>query len=101
VFKGKVVRFAVDSTLKVPHMGWNNVHATHPFMQDGAYYYFVHSYHCVPADRSLVAATVDYGGEVCAAIAKDNLFACQFHPEKSQDAGAHLIESFLNGPAWS
>lgn len=101
VFPGKVVRFPTAEGLKVPHMGWNNVRSSHSLVGDGEFYYFVHSYYCVPADAGLVAATVEYGRSVCAAIATENLFACQFHPEKSQDAGATLIAKFLKGPPWN
>jgi glutamine amidotransferase len=110
IYAGTVKRFAsdlVDRTatsplghpLKVPHMGWNQVVSNHPYVakqgdEDG-WYYFVHSFHCVPSDRSLVAATTDYGGDFCSAIAKDNVFACQFHPEKSHHMGARLIERYL------
>ena len=69
-------------------------------MPGRAWFYFVHSYHCVPADASLVVGTADYGGEFCAAIARDNGFACQFHPEKSQDEGAALLARFLAGGRW-
>jgi len=101
VFRGRVVRFREDMVdaegrrLKVPHMGWNRIRANHPVFQDGDYFYFVHSYYCAPADPSIVAATADFGGPFCAAVAKDNVLACQFHPEKSHHAGARLITRFL------
>ncbi len=101
LFEGRVVRFGAGmkspegARLKVPHMGWNAVAASHPFMDDGAHYYFVHSYHCVPVDDSIIVGRAEYGVSVCAAVAKDNVFACQFHPEKSQHAGARLIRRFL------
>lgn len=102
VFGGRVVRFAPDmhddatgDRLKVPHMGWNQVDTAHPMLEPGNWYYFVHSYYVLPTDASLVAATSDYGVRFCAAVARDNVFACQFHPEKSHHAGARLIERFL------
>ena len=102
VFPGRVVRFAPEmhdtatgDRLKVPHMGWNQVDTAHPMLEDAAWYYFVHSYYVVPSDPSLVAATSDYGVRFCAAVARDNVFACQFHPEKSHHAGARLIQRFL------
>lgn len=101
LYRGTVKRFAHDLVddeghrLKVPHMGWNQVATKHPYLDDGGYYYFVHSFHCVPDDASLVVATTDYGGPFCSAIAKDNVFACQFHPEKSHRLGAKLIERYL------
>lgn len=101
LFRGEVTRFsreladASGARLKVPHMGWNAVQTRHPLLDDGGYYYFVHSFKCEPADPSLTVATADYGGPFCAAIAKDNVFACQFHPEKSHRKGAKLLERFL------
>ena len=82
--------------LKVPHMGWNQVDTASPMLDPGGWYYFVHSYHVVPEDPALVAATSEYGSRFCAAVARDNVFACQFHPEKSHHAGARLIERFLS-----
>jgi imidazole glycerol-phosphate synthase subunit HisH len=100
-FAGRVVRFddgmvdAEGRRLKVPHMGWNQIRASHPVFQNEDYFYFVHSYHCVPSDPSVVAASADYGGPLCAAVARENVLACQFHPEKSHHAGARLISRFL------
>lgn len=107
IFPGTVKRFARDLVdaegrpLKIPHIGWNQIDSSHPVFEDGEWYYFVHSYYCVPDDESLVVATTDYGGPFCAAIARDNVLACQFHPEKSQHAGARLIGRFLGDVAWS
>lgn len=102
LFEGTVQRFAADlrdpktgERLKVPHIGWNLVRGRHPLLPDEAWFYFVHSYRCVPRDETLVAATADYGGAFCAAVARDNVLACQFHPEKSQDEGARLIARYL------
>jgi glutamine amidotransferase len=101
LFAGEVTRFAKDladadgTRLKVPHMGWNAIDTAHPLLDPGGYYYFVHSFKCEPKDASLTVATADYGGPFCAAIAKDNVFACQFHPEKSHRAGAKLLSRFL------
>jgi len=98
---GKVVRFRpTDRALKVPHMGWNQVlpRRDDPLLAGipaGGYFYFVHSYHVVPADPSVTVLDCDYGGRFCAAIRKDNLFACQFHPEKSQALGLRLLENFV------
>jgi glutamine amidotransferase len=101
---GEVRRFpenmhATDGgKLKVPHMGWNQVHQrAHPLWQDieqDSRFYFVHSYYAAPADKSLQAATSDYGREFCCALAHENLFAVQFHPEKSQRAGLKLLQNF-------
>lgn len=101
-FKGHVRRFREDLTdreghrLKVPHMGWNRVQGTHPLLGAPAYYYFVHSYFCEPADPAVTVATAEYGAPFCAAAAKDHVFACQFHPEKSQRAGEALIRRFTS-----
>ena len=69
-----------------------------PLLDEGGWYYFVHSYCCVPSDPAVTVATADYGGAFCAAVQRGPLFACQFHPEKSQRRGAKLLESFLR---WS
>jgi len=86
--------------LKVPHMGWNRVYREreHPLWQDiadGERFYFVHSYYVHAADRSLLAGSVDYGVKADAALARDNLFAVQFHPEKSHRPGLQLLRNFL------
>lgn len=102
---GEVRRFADNMPgpdghkLKVPHMGWNQVrqHAAHPLWHDieqNSRFYFVHSYYTAPADTGLCAASADYGGEFCCALARENLFAVQFHPEKSQRAGLALLRNF-------
>jgi glutamine amidotransferase len=107
IFQGTVKRFRPDlcdaqgQRLKVPHIGWNQVESTHPVFGNGEWYYFVHSYYCVPVEESLVAAMTDYGGPFCSAIARHNVLACQFHPEKSQHAGARLISHFLGDVSWS
>ncbi len=98
VFRGKVVRFP-QSELKVPHMGWNNVKILRrPPIFDGiadeASFYFVHSFYVVPEDRGVVATTTDYGGEFTSMIWKDNIFATQFHPEKSQELGLKILKGF-------
>ncbi len=94
-FDGTVRRLAGGEGRKVPHMGWNTLESRHELFPAGGWFYFVHSYHCAPVDESLVAATVDYGEPVCAAIAKDGCVATQFHPEKSQRRGEALLRSFL------
>ena len=92
-----------DPKLKIPHMGWNSLaqRRPHPLLDgiatgpDGLDAYFVHSFHLVTADRTLVVAEADYGGAVTAMVARDNLAGTQFHPEKSQALGLHLIANFL------
>ena len=86
--------------LKIPHMGWNRVWRTRPHplwdgIEDGARFYFVHSYYADPVDRERVAAETDYGVRFCCALADGPLFATQFHPEKSQHAGLRLLANFL------
>lgn len=101
VLAGEVVRLRPPSpALKVPHMGWNRVRRLRPEpllagVPDEAHVYFVHSYHAVPADRGLVALEADHGGPITAAIRKDHLFACQFHPEKSQAVGLRILQNFV------
>ncbi|MDQ3037716.1 MAG: imidazole glycerol phosphate synthase subunit HisH [Myxococcota bacterium] len=107
---GQVRRFAEEmrdaaslERLKVPHMGWSEIQLprAHPLLSgDDRWFYFVHSYVCVPDDSAVIAATADHGGDFCAAVARDNVFACQFHPEKSGAAGHALLERYVEG-AWS
>lgn len=99
LFPGKVVGFHPQNGLKVPHMGWNRIvkKKESPFLQgitDGDYLYFVHSYYVTPADVSIVATTTTYGASFVSSIATDHLFACQFHPEKSQKIGLRILENF-------
>jgi glutamine amidotransferase len=99
VLPGRVVRFAADPARKVPHMGWNALsvrqHAPHlAGIESGASVYFVHSYYAVPADATVVATTTPYGVEFASSVVRDNIFACQFHPEKSQRVGLRLLENF-------
>ena len=105
ILKGDVVRFELPDTMIVPHMGWNTVtrsDANHnqivTQIDDGTHFYFVHSYYVRPADEKVVALTCDYGGEFCAAVCRDNLFATQFHPEKSQADGLKLLSAFNDLP---
>ena len=99
LFPGKVVGFHPQNGLKVPHMGWNRIvkKKESPFLQgitDGDYLYFVHSYYVTPADVSVVATTTTYGTSFVSSIATDHLFACQFHPEKSQKIGLRILDNF-------
>ncbi len=101
VIPGRVVRIAPAAPhIKVPHIGWNRVvhHRPDPMLAgvaDGAHVYFDHSYHAVPADPAIVALDSDHGIPITAAIRKDNLFACQFHPEKSQTVGLQILRNFV------
>lgn len=98
LFKGKVVRFP-QSDLKVPHMGWNSLQVRRrpPIFDgipEGGYFYFVHSFYVVPEDKGIVATTTDYGGEFTSMVWNDNVFATQFHPEKSQELGLKILKGF-------
>jgi len=99
VVPGKVVRFEDAPGLKIPHMGWNKLEAAGPTPllegePDDAHFYFVHSYYVVPEDESVVAARTEHGTQFVSMIARKNLFATQFHPEKSQRAGLKLLTNF-------
>ncbi len=106
ILKGEVLRFdgsmkdAHGNRLKVPHMGWNGVHHREHPLWDGitqdARFYYVHSYYVAPKDSFLVQATSDYPAPFACAVARDNLFAVQFHPEKSQAAGLKLLQNFVH-----
>ncbi len=92
---------AASDPLKIPHMGWNSLHFDHPGrlfagLSEGTYVYFVHSYYLQAADPSIVTASTFYGTDIHASVEKGNLFACQFHPEKSSDAGMKMLENFLS-----
>jgi glutamine amidotransferase len=102
VIPGKVVRFPSNGSavpLKVPHMGWNSIAIGNrpPVLEgvpDGAFMYFVHSYYVVPDDRAVACTMTDYGAPFVSSIVRDNIFACQFHPEKSQQEGLRIIRNF-------
>lgn len=97
---GYVTRFPSDLGLKVPHMGWNQLQPCQPSpllknVPAGSYSYFVHSYYCVPANPADTLITVDYGIPFAAGISRDNIYAVQFHPEKSQRTGLQILSNFL------
>ncbi len=98
ILKGKVIRFEKND-LKIPHMGWNelNIKQDNPLFEgipDKSFFYFVHSYYVVPEENSLIATTTDYGVEFTSSVCKGNIYAVQFHPEKSQAIGLKLLENF-------
>ncbi|MEF9438077.1 MAG: imidazole glycerol phosphate synthase subunit HisH [Candidatus Mariimomonas ferrooxydans] len=98
IFRGKVMRFPANE-LKVPHMGWNDIkiQKNNPLLsgiKDRTYFYFVHSFYIVPENTSIISTTTDYGLEFASMICKDNIFAVQFHPEKSQTTGLRILENF-------
>jgi glutamine amidotransferase len=99
LFPGKVVGFHPSENLKVPHMGWNRIERKmdSPFLEgitNGDYFYFVHSFYVIPQDNSVIATTTEYGSTFVSSIATERLFACQFHPEKSQELGLRLLANF-------
>lgn len=101
IFPGRVVRFQRPPEFKIPHMGWNTVRFTQSdsplqagLQAEGEWFYFVHSFHCVPEDPTLMLAECDYGGRFTAAIARGRCFATQFHPEKSQAKGLQIYRNF-------
>ena len=100
VLAGEVNRFELPPGMKIPQMGWNQVSwrtagTSQPTGNDGDHFYFVHSYVARPRDETVIAATSDYGGPFCAAVARGRLFATQFHPEKSQSAGMELLRTCM------
>ncbi|MBR3113627.1 MAG: imidazole glycerol phosphate synthase subunit HisH [Methanobrevibacter sp.] len=96
LFKGHVE--LLPEGVKIPHMGWNKLEVVNdsPILEgiDGEYFYFVHSYHVVPDNENIVAGKCDYGGDVVASLSQNNLFATQFHPEKSGKAGLKILKNF-------
>lgn len=102
--KGMVLRLsgegnAARTRLKVPHMGWNSISIKKDLplfsgIEDGSFFYFVHSYYVVPDDKDTIATTTRYGIEFASCIQRENIFACQFHPEKSQQVGLQLLKNF-------
>ncbi len=103
VFPGEVVRFQLPAEYAVPHMGWNQIRIERqaPILEgiaDGTYFYFVHSYYVVPADAGIIATKTDYPQPFCSMIWRDNVFATQFHPEKSQAEGLRMLKNFGDLP---
>ena len=100
LFEGTVKRFDTAPELKVPQIGWNAVNQARPDcpmfggIDDNAYFYFVHSFYVAPTDPGIVAGQTDYGLDYCSAVWKDNVFAAQFHPEKSQAVGLQMLRNF-------
>ena len=100
ILKGEILRIPECVELKIPHMGWNSLH----FQNEGrlfrglpeqSYVYFVHSYYLKAEEESIVKATTEYGVTIHASVEKDNVFACQFHPEKSSDVGLQILRNFV------
>lgn len=101
VFGGKVVRFDKTTGVKIPQIGWNRIEIAQPDcplfkgIASGSYVYFVHSYYPQPVDASIVATRTDYGQSFASAVWRDNVYATQFHPEKSQAVGLQLLKNFV------
>lgn len=98
---GKILRIPKNGDLKIPHMGWNNLkvkEGSRLFQElpENPYVYFVHSYYLKAEDESIVAATTEYGVNIDASVEKDNIFACQFHPEKSSTVGLQILRNFIS-----
>lgn len=100
ILDGRIVRIPSENGLKVPHIGWNDLRFPNPGrlfrgLQDNSYVYFVHSYYLQAADEGIVTASADYGVTIHASVEKGNVFACQFHPEKSSDVGMQILRNFI------
>ncbi|XCP86283.1 imidazole glycerol phosphate synthase subunit HisH [Roseburia hominis] len=100
VLKGEILRIPDKEGLKIPHMGWNSLHLQNEGrlfagFADEPYVYFVHSYYLKAADESIVKATTEYSAHIHASVEQDNVFGCQFHPEKSSETGLKILENFV------
>lgn len=100
ILDGRIVKIPADGGLKVPHIGWNSLQIQgggrlYENIDGNPYVYFVHSYYLQAADYGIVTATADYGVKIHASVEKGNLFACQFHPEKSSDVGMQMLKNFI------
>ena len=100
ILKGEILRIPEKEGLKIPHMGWNSLHLENNGrlfrgIEEGAYVYFVHSYYLKAAEESIVKASTEYSVHIHASVEKDNVFACQFHPEKSSDVGISILKNFV------
>ena len=99
ILKGEVKKIPAQKGLKIPHMGWNSLHFAHngrlfQGIEEGAYVYFVHSYYLEAEEESIVKASAEYGVHIHASVEKENVFACQFHPEKSGETGLKILKNF-------
>ena len=101
ILKGKIVKIPDNQGLKVPHIGWNslkfpNKGRLYEGIKEDSYVYFVHSYYLQAEDEDIVVATTEYATHIHASVEKSNVFACQFHPEKSSDVGLQILKNFIN-----
>lgn len=100
LLRGRILRIPAEENLKIPHIGWNNLHFPNKSrlfdgIAEDSYVYFVHSYYLAAKEEQIVAATTEYGTLIHAAVEKGNVFACQFHPEKSSDVGLKILQNFI------
>ena len=100
ILKGEILRIPEKDNLKIPHMGWNSLHLQNQGrlfqgLSQDAYVYFVHSYYLKAEEEGIVKATTDYSVNIHASVEKDNVFACQFHPEKSSEVGLTILKNFI------
>ena len=100
ILKGEILRIPEKEDLKIPHMGWNSLHLQNQGrlfkgIPEQSYVYFVHSYYLKAEEEEIVKATTDYSVHIHASVEKDNVFACQFHPEKSSDVGLQILKNFV------
>ncbi len=100
ILKGEILRIPDAEGLKIPHMGWNSLHLQNngrlfQGLKENDYVYFVHSYYLKAEDEEIVKATTNYSVDIHASVEKDNVFACQFHPEKSSDVGLQILKNFV------
>lgn len=100
ILKGEVKKIPAEQGLKIPHMGWNSLHFAHDGklfhgIEEGSYVYFVHSYYLKAEEEFIVKASTEYGVSIHASVEKDNVFACQFHPEKSSEIGLKILKNFV------
>lgn len=100
ILKGRVVRLPEETGLKIPHIGWNDLRFPNSGrlfhgISEGAYVYFVHSYYLIAEEFDFVTATTEYGADIHASVEKGNVFACQFHPEKSSEIGMQILRNFV------
>ena len=100
ILRGEILRIPTEEDLKIPHMGWNSLHLEHDGrlfhgIEEQAYVYFVHSYYFKAEEEEIVKASTEYGVHIHASVEKGNVFACQFHPEKSSDVGLKILKNFV------
>jgi len=100
ILPGRILRLPAESGLKIPHIGWNNLHFPRKGrlfegLDEGTFVYFVHSYYLEAKDPEIVTATAEYGAQIHASVESGQVFACQFHPEKSSEAGLKILENFI------